>query len=154
VDGKLVFWTWAFAVLLAVAVLAVSGVREIRAGHPQRHRRRMLGAAALVGLFLVTYVVKIVVLGREDRSAWNAASLWALYFHEVCVAVMMLAAGVATLRARRFGRLQAGASPAPEARAEDRRVHRRVGKVAVVASIFALLTAAGVLAGMYARAGS
>lgn len=153
-DGKLAFWNWAFAILLAVAALGVSGVREIRAGRVQRHRRRMLAAGALVGLFLATYAVKLVAMGREDRSLWSAASLWTLYLHEVCVAVMLLGAALALMRARRFGRLQDGAAPAPDARVEDRRLHRRAGKVAVVASILALLTAAGVLAGMYVRAGT
>jgi uncharacterized membrane protein YozB (DUF420 family) len=114
----------------------------------------MLTSASLVGLFLVSYVIKAIVLGREDRSLWSQASLWTLYVHEACVAVMLVAAGIALMRARRFGPLRDSAPPAPEARERGRRVHRRAGRVAVSASVLALLTAAGVLAGMYARVGS
>jgi uncharacterized membrane protein YozB (DUF420 family) len=114
----------------------------------------MLTSASLVGLFLVSYVIKAIVLGREDRFLWSQASLWTLYVHEACVAVMIVAAAIALTRTRHFGPLQDGESPAPEARERGRRVHRRAGRAAVAASVLALLTAAALLAGMYARGGS
>jgi uncharacterized membrane protein YozB (DUF420 family) len=114
----------------------------------------MLTAVSLVGLFLVSYVIKVILLGREDRSSWSQASAWTLYVHEACVAAMLVAAGIALTRARRFGPLRDGAPPAAEPRERGRRVHRLAGRVAVAASVLALLTAAGVLAGMYAREGS
>ncbi|MFQ5417465.1 MAG: DUF420 domain-containing protein [Myxococcota bacterium] len=153
-DAKLAFWTWALANFVAVVVLGLDGVRHIRAGRVHAHRRRMLTAAGFVGLFLVSYLSKVAFVGREDRSQWSDASLVTLYVHETCVAVMLLAACVAWLRTRRFGKLQDGVPPSPEAREPDRRVHRRAGRVALVAGGLALLTAAGVLAGMYGRAGS
>lgn len=153
-DGKLAFWTWAFAIIVAVVAVALAGVRDIRAGRAPAHRRKMLTASVLVGVFLLSYLAKLALLGREDRGAWDQASLWTLYIHELCIAGMLLAAIVAVTRARRFGKLQSGETPAPEARAEDRHFHRRAGRVAVAAGVLALLTAAGVLAGMYARAGT
>ena len=45
-----------------------------------------------------------------------------------------------------------GPNPAPEADEGDRRVHRIAGRIAVIASLFALLTAGAVLTGMYSRA--
>jgi uncharacterized membrane protein YozB (DUF420 family) len=152
-DAKLAFWSWALANFAAVVLLGLDGVRHIRAGRVHAHRRRMLAAAGFVGLFLLSYLFKVAFLGREDRGQWSDASLSTLYIHETCVAVMLVAAGLAWLRARRFGKITDGATPAPEARAQDRRVHRRAGRVALIASGLALLTAAGVLAGMFGRAG-
>jgi uncharacterized membrane protein YozB (DUF420 family) len=128
-------------------------VRRVRSGNVTGHRRMMRTSTALVGLFLVSYVVKVLLIGREDRSTWDDASLWMLYVHEFCIALMILAAGAGLSRARRFGRLRDGDVLAPEARARDRRIHRIAGRVALVASAAALLTAGGVLAGMFARAG-
>jgi hypothetical protein len=111
-------------------------------------------SAALVGAFLLSYLVKVGVLGKEDRSLWSTFDVWTLYIHELCVMAMLVAGGVAALRARRFGEVRETAPPAPDARPDDLRVHRVAGKVAVVASVFALLTAGMVLLGMYSRAGS
>jgi uncharacterized membrane protein YozB (DUF420 family) len=154
IDVTLAYWTWAFANLFLVVAFGITGIRRIRRRLARGHRRMMLTAVSLVGLFLVSYVIKVIVLGREDRSSWSQASLWTLYVHEAFVAAMLVAAGIALMRARRFGPLQDGAPPAPEARERGRRVHRHAGRVAAAASVLALLTAAGVLAGMYARGGS
>jgi uncharacterized iron-regulated membrane protein len=109
-------------------------------------------AASLVGLFLVSYMVKLPVLGREDRSLWSTFELWTLYTHELCIFAMLVAGAVAALRARRFGEIRDGPNPAPEAEERDRRLHRIAGRIAVISSLFALLTAAAVLTGMYSRA--
>jgi len=153
IDPKLVYWTWALVNFALVVVCAVAGVRRIRSRQVHGHRKLMLAAAAFVGLFLVSYLVKVAVLGREERGSWTAGWRWALYVHEACVAAMLVGAGVAVTRARRFGALRDGEPPAPEAREHDLRVHRRAGRVAVAASVLALVMAAAVLAGMYTRAG-
>jgi len=70
------------------------------------------------------------------------------------VAVMLLAAGVAATVARRFGSVLDGEPLAPEVSARSRRLHRRAGRVAVAAGLLATLTAAGVLLGMFTRAGA
>jgi uncharacterized membrane protein YozB (DUF420 family) len=134
---------------------ALAGVREVRAGRVREHQRRMIAAGSLVALFLVSYVFKVLALGREDRSGWSAGELAVLYLHETCVAVMLLAGGYAGVRAWRF-RASLGANapnPLPAAVAVERLQHRLGGRTAVVAAVFALLTAGAVLAGMYARAG-
>jgi uncharacterized membrane protein YozB (DUF420 family) len=136
-----------------VVACALAGVRHIRHRRARGHRQMMLTAAAFVVLFLVSYLVKVALLGREESGSWSAGWLWVLYVHEACVAAMLLAAGVALTRARRFGPLRDGEPPAPEASEGDRRVHRRAGRAAVAASVLALGTAAGVLVGMYTRAG-
>jgi uncharacterized membrane protein YozB (DUF420 family) len=153
IDPKLAYWTWALVNFALVVVCALVGVRRIRSRQVHGHRKWMLAAAAFVGLFLVSYLVKVALLGREERGTWSTGWRWALYVHEACVATMLVAAGVALTRARRFGALREGDPPAPEAREQDLRTHRRVGRVAVTASVLALATAAVVLAGMYTRAG-
>ena len=151
-DAKLIYWTGSFVNFALVVGCAVAGVRRVRSGNVTGHRRMMRASVALVGLFLISYLLKVLLVGREDRAAWTDASLYILYEHECCIALMIIAAGVGLSRARRFGELRDGDVRAPEARDQDRRVHRIVGRVAVVASTMALLTAGGVLAGMFARA--
>jgi uncharacterized membrane protein YozB (DUF420 family) len=136
-----------------VVLCCVVGVARVRAGRALSHRRLMQVAGVLVVVFLGSYLLKVSLLGREDRSLWSASEHWLLYVHELCIVVMLIAGGVAGLRARRFGEIRDDANPAPNAEAADRRVHRLAGRVAVTASVLALLTAAGVLMGMYSRAG-
>jgi uncharacterized membrane protein YozB (DUF420 family) len=131
VDPKLVYWTLALANLGSIAGCLLAGVLRIRRRDVRGHRRRMLTASALVGLFLFSYVLKLVFLGREDRSLWTALDRALLYTHELCVAAM-LAAPTRALRVHR--------------------VHRRAGRAAVIGCLLALVTATLVLAGMYARA--
>jgi hypothetical protein len=115
----------------------------------------MLSAAALVGVFVLSYVVKLLVLGREDRSGWGATSIWVLRIHELCVFAMLLAGGRAGAKALRLrltrnatGRPEDAPAPAPLAQA-----HRRAGRLAVAAAALGFALATLVLAGMYRRAG-
>lgn len=150
-DPGLAFWTLALADLAAVAGCAAAGVRRIRRGDVAGHRRMMLGAAALVALFLVAYASKLAWLGHEDLAAWSPADRRVLYVHELCVAVMLASGGYAGWRAWRFRRR---IEPTLERRSprRERVHHRRAGWVAVVASGLGLATALAILAGMYTRA--
>jgi len=112
----------------------------------------MIGAMTLVAVFLVAYAIKLGVLGREDRSSWGALSLTILYAHEACIATMIVAGTAAVARARRFGDAARLVVAPVEGRTRDRRFHRAAGRIAAIASVLALITAAGVLAGMYLRA--
>jgi uncharacterized membrane protein YozB (DUF420 family) len=150
--AKLAFWTWALVNLGAVVAFAASGVRAIRRGDVAVHRRRMLASGLLVVLFLVAYLVKVGVLGKEDRSLWSAQDRLVLYVHETCVAAMLLGGAYAVWRASRF---RARLGEPPELPAEPlpgSLPHRRAGWIALVGAALALVTAAGVLAGMFARA--
>ena len=60
---------------------------------------------ALVLLFVVSYGIKLLVMGGEDRTGWSFTSLVVLYVHEACIATMLAAGAVAALRARRFDRI-------------------------------------------------
>src|SRR5262245_57157425 len=154
-DPRLAYWTFALLDLTAVVGFAASGVAALRRGDVPRHKRRMLTAAALVGLFLVSYLCKLALIGREDRASWGTLSIWVLRIHELCVLVMLVAGAIAGTRALRLRRTRnATRDPRdPPAPAELVRWHRGAGKTAVCAAALALGLAALVLVGMYRRAG-
>jgi len=141
-DPKLAYWTVALANMLAIVALAVVAVRRVRRREIAGHRRLMLGAASLVALFLVSYVAKVGLLGREQLELWDARYVWTLRFHEACVAAMVLAGS----RALWLG-AKTGFSDATRARS-----HRRAGRTALVSALLGVASAGYVLFGMYQRA--
>lgn len=150
-DVHLGYWTWAWVNMTIAVGCALAGVRRIRRGEVAAHRRAMLAAAGLVALFIASYVVKVLVLGKEDLSGWSDGSLLMLRLHETCVLAMLLGgawAGLVAHRIRKAGIQERDANGLPE----TRRVHRRAGWVAVAASALGMLTAGLVLGGMYERA--
>jgi uncharacterized membrane protein YozB (DUF420 family) len=146
VDVKLIFWCAALANFAAVVAAALTGWRHVRRGDVARHRRWMNAAAALVALFLASYAAKVIVLGREPLAAWSPAAVVVLRVHETIVAAMLVAGAAARLLARR---LAPGAAPAAP---RLRRRHRWSGRTALVAGVFALVTATMILVGMFLRA--
>jgi uncharacterized membrane protein YozB (DUF420 family) len=154
-EPKLAFWTAALCLMAGVVAVAGVGVSRRRRGDVSGHRRAMLGAGALVGLFVVAYVGKVLLLGREATSQWSPADRIVLWVHESCVAVMLGAGALAFARARRLARTRnATRDPAdPVAPAPLARGHRGAGWVALAAAAAGWATALLVLAGMYRRAG-
>lgn len=152
-DARVLYWTGALLDLLLVALFAVNGVRQIRRGEVGRHRVSMGIAGALVLAFLVSYLLKLEFLGREDLAAWARIDVWVLRVHETCVAAMLLggvAAGGLGFRMR-GSRTVTGDPAAPQAVASLRRWHRRAGWTAVVGALTGFVTAGYVLVGMYLR---
>jgi uncharacterized membrane protein YozB (DUF420 family) len=154
-DAKVLYWSAALVNMVAVAGLAGWGVRCARRGELARHARAMRAAALLVGLFLLSYLLKLAFLGREALGEWSPLALWTLRVHELCVLVMLvggataLALGRRLRRSRRFTRDDAD----PPAPASLLRRHRLAGRSALAGAILGAATAALVLGGMYARAG-
>ncbi len=151
-EARVLYWSGAFLNILVLAGLAFAGVAEMRRRHGvRRHRRLMLGAAALVGLFLTSYLVKLALLGRESPETWDSSFRYTLWFHESCVFLMLLAGGTALLLAwrQRFLRLASD----PEWRPSPRvlRLHRRAGWTALVSCTLAIASAGVTLAGMVLR---
>jgi uncharacterized membrane protein YozB (DUF420 family) len=142
-DPKLAFWTGAFANMAAIVVLAGVGVARARRREIPGHRRLMRAAAGLVGLFLVAYVLKVAVLGREALELWAPHYVWALRLHETCVLGMVLGGGRALWLGEPGGFREPGRA----------RSHRRAGRVAAISAVLGLASAAYVLLGMYLRAG-
>ena len=150
-DANLAYWSAALANLGVIVACALLGVRAIRAGDMARHRRWMGSGGALIGLFLVSYLFKLIWLGRENRELWTASMKTSLYVHELCIAVMLAAGGYAGLVAWRFRR---SLGPGPQLDRGDAPSgslarHRRAGRVAVIAASVGFVTAFVLLAGMY-----
>lgn len=154
-DAKLAFWCAALANMAVLCAFVARGVAQARRGEMARHRRSMWTAAALVAAFLVAYLLKASVLGKEDMSAWSAAHVANLRIHESFVLLMLVAGGVAIARARAFPGTRSFTRDPADPAADPRRVraHRRAGWTAAVSALLGLLTAAIVLAGMIARSG-
>ena len=153
-DAKVVYWTGAWLNFSFLLAFMVVGVRAVRRGEVAVHRRSMLTAAALVALFLLSYVVKLKLLGREDISVWSLLDVTILRIHETCVLVMLIAGTVAVVLARRMRgtrNVTRDRNDPPAAPALARR-HRLAGRTAGVAAALGWFTAGFVLCGMYARA--
>ena len=152
-DAKVVYWTGAwlnFSLLLAFVVV---GVRRVRAGEVAGHRRAMMTASCLVLLFLLSYVLKLMLLGREDLSLWLPRDVNVLRFHETCVAVMVLAGGFALFLGRRMRGTRSFTRDKsdPVAAQGLTRTHRLAGRSAGVGAALGWLSAAMVLLGMWSR---
>jgi uncharacterized membrane protein YozB (DUF420 family) len=152
-DAKLLYWSGALLNLGAMLVCVALGVRRVRRGDVAGHRRMMLAAAGLVGLFFVSYALKLALLGKEDRSLWTGFDHAVLYVHELCVTAMLLGGGLAGFRAWRFRDRLGPGFELPEGALPGGALHRRAGRVAALGAALGFVTAAGVLAGMFARAG-
>ena len=154
-DLKVAYWTAAWFNLLILSFFALSGVQQVRKGQVARHRRSMLTAVWLVVFFVVSYVVKLAVLGREDLTVWSMTAIWTLRIHEMFVVVMLVAGVTALVRGNRIAKtsLLSDAPDAPALDPDQRLKHRRAGRAAVLGMLLALLTAGCVLLSMYARLG-
>jgi divalent metal cation (Fe/Co/Zn/Cd) transporter len=111
----------------------------------------MLSADARFALFLAAYLGKVTWLGREALSRWSPAARALLRFHEACIAVFLLAGACALVLAWR-NRLRHVGARTPTSLARAAQLHRRAGWTTLVASALGVLSASGVLWGMFARA--
>lgn len=152
-DAKVIYWGAAVVNFAALTTIAIAGVRQAKRGEYARHRRSMLVAAGLVAGFLVSYVLKLALLGREAVSTWSARDVWTLRLHETCVLAMLLGGvlafrhGRALQRSRRFTRDPADPQPA----ASDVSRHRLAGRVALAGALLGLFSAVFVWLGMWSR---
>jgi uncharacterized protein DUF420 len=154
-DPKLLYWTAALVNLGAVVVCAGVGLRRVRRRELEAHRRSMLAAAWLVAAFLVSYGLKVALLGHEQLELWDARYVRGLHVHESFVLGMLACGGAALFQARRLGLPRGPSSPPFEARrlARELRLHRWLGRIGIASSACGFATAAYVLWGMYERAG-
>jgi len=152
-DPKLLFWTAALVNLAVLCGFALSGVRSVRRGEIARHRRAMKIASLLIVAFLGAYVLKVVVLGREDQSVWTSLDVWVLRIHELFVMFMIGAGSVAWLQVKKLvdTRLVTHDPNDPMPDPKVVRTHRVAGRTAVISALLAFLFAIGVLVGMFAR---
>ncbi|MFP5287694.1 MAG: DUF420 domain-containing protein [Thermoanaerobaculia bacterium] len=154
-DPRLIYWSFALLVLLLMVAAALLGWWSARRKDVRRHRLFMNTSVVLCLFFLVSYVWKVFWLGKEDLSVWSRSDLLVLRIHELLVGTMLVLGGGGRLIAGRFSRwiLPSGhLSSAGEDRRKALRLHRRMGRIAILISAAALITAALILAGMYQRA--
>jgi len=153
-DPKLVFWTAAIVDLGAVCFFALLGVRCARSGEIARHKRSMAIASGLIVVFLLSYILKVQLLGREDMSVWTSLDVWVLRIHEVFVMQMLVGGGIAWIQGRKLLATRLVThdpnDPLPDAR--TLRIHRFAGRTGVIGSVLAFAMALWVLAAMYLRA--
>jgi hypothetical protein len=152
-EAKVLFWTGAFVNMGVVVGLAIAGIRHVKAGRMETHRKLMIASALLVVGFIVAYGFKLHFLGREDLSVWSRAAVWSLRFHECCVLTMIVGGGFAfryggKLRTTRVFSLDE-ADPMPDEAIVRR--HHRAGGTAVIGAILGFISAGFVLVGMYTR---
>ena len=150
----LYFWTAALVDLAIVCATAILGVRCARRGEIARHRQAMKIASWLVVAFLLSYVLKVLVIGREDMSVWSSFDVWVLRFHELFVISMLVAGSAAWIQSRKLvgTRIVTRDPKDPEPDPRALRWHRRAGWSALLAALFGFALAIGVLAGMFQRA--
>jgi hypothetical protein len=150
----LFFWSAALVNLAVVCALALLGVRCAHRGEIARHRRAMKIASWLVVAFLLSYVLKVVLIGREDMASWSRLDLWVLRCHELFVVIMLIAGSAAWIQSRKLvgTRIVSRDARDPEADPKVLRGHKRAGWAAVLSALAGFVLAIGVLAGMYSRA--
>jgi len=155
-DAKFVYWLAAWINMAFVVAFAARGFQRVKARAYATHKRTMLIASFLVGGFVVSYVFKVVLLGKEALETWEPAFRTVLYVHETCVLAMVVGGAIALWKGLRTGlnRLATEGAPATEdavAFSRAATLHRRAGLTALVASVAGLVTATIVLYGMYHR---
>ncbi len=150
----LYFWTAALVNLAIVCATAILGVRCARRGEIARHRQAMKIASWLVVAFLLSYVLKVLVIGREDMSVWSSFDVWVLRFHELFVISMLGAGSAAWIQSRKLvgTRIVTRDPKDPEPDPKALRWHRRAGWSALLGALLGFALAIGVLAGMFQRA--
>lgn len=144
-NANLGFWLGAWLLFGSAVATVGRGVWLARHQRHDEHRRAMTAAVWLIGAFLVAYVAKVLVLGREDRSAWTSADVMVLRIHESLIAIMLLSGTWTRLAAARLATSSTGIVGTPA----DRRRHRRLGRLTAIAAIAAFGTGSWVLLRMW-----
>ena len=104
--ARIVYWCLALVPVGGAVVSAWVGVRAVRDGRVDDHRRWMNRASLWVIAFLVSYLLKLALLGREPLATWSAGRIVVLNVHRALVE-SMLVLGVVN---RILGRVVLGAA--------------------------------------------
>ncbi|MBX3236301.1 MAG: DUF420 domain-containing protein [Nitrospiraceae bacterium] len=127
-DPKSWLWYGVVATITVAYVVALAGIRAAKHHDVSHHSRRMLTASVIVGLWLIAYVTKQVLFGREQFGG-SRAEYWGLYvpvfsLHMLC-ACLTIAMGSYNLYMG-FTRLYMGTGVG--AMVAGVSLHRRLGR--------------------------
>ncbi|MBO1318342.1 DUF420 domain-containing protein [Acanthopleuribacter pedis] len=147
---NLMFWGYAYLLTTTAVFFAILGWRNIIAGDIQAHKQKMGAAINLILFFVVSYVVKVIVLGREDKTNWTPFYLYTLYIHETFIALMLLTGGWARWLAHTFRTSLTGDSVS-DVHQKQRRLHGKLGRACIASALCGLFTATIILWGMANR---
>lgn len=149
---NLIFWFYAYGLTFVALFLAYTGVAAVRKGDLARHRALLNMACSLIIFFVISYVFKMVFLGREDKSEWDVIYKIVLYIHEALIATMLVTGAWARWLAFKF-RDSLFAQQLPTEHEAMRQKHRTLGLWCIYSATLALLTASVILYGMVQRGG-
>lgn len=149
-NWNLVFWFYAYGLTMLALLMAYTGVGAAKRGELARHKALLNFACNLILFFVVSYVFKMLFLGREDKSTWTLSYKIVLYIHEALIATMLVTGARARWLAHKF-RDSVFAQQLPDEHIGMRKQHRLMGKICIYAATFALLTASVILYGMVQR---
>lgn len=149
-NSNLIFWFYAYAVTVCALVFAFRGVGRAKKGQLEAHRKDMIRACNLIILFVLSYVFKVLFLGREDKSSWESTYLWILYIHEALIGLMLVTGVWARILAAKLATTLTDPNPS-DMILTLRRKHAKIGRTCIIAAVCALFTAAIILYGMWQR---
>jgi len=129
-DVRTILWYGVLGSITGAYLVAVAGVRSARRHDVAYHSQLMIRACAIVGLWLVAYVAKQVLFGRE-RFGGTEQEYWRLYVPvfslHMGLAVATIGLGVYNLY-KGLTRLRYGSVGAMAA---GMTAHRRLGKALI-----------------------
>jgi uncharacterized membrane protein YozB (DUF420 family) len=139
-DGKTILWYGVLVSITGAYLVALAGVRSARHHDVAYHSRLMIRACTIVGIWLVAYVLKQLLFGRE-RFGGTETEYWSLYVPVFSTHMLLAVAtigvgaynlytGLTQLRYGSVGAMAAGMS-----------LHRRLGKLLVWSFTGTMLTA-------------
>jgi len=130
-DTKTILWYGVLGSVTAAYLVAMAGVRSAKHGDVPRHSHRMITACLIVGIWLVAYVSKQALFGRE-RFGGPEADYWRFYVPLFSVHMLM---AVTTIGLGAYNlyigltKLRQGTGVGAMAAGVSR--HRRMGKILV-----------------------
>jgi uncharacterized membrane protein YozB (DUF420 family) len=139
-DLKSILWYAVLSSITAAYLVALAGVRAAKAHDVPHHARRMIIACTIVGIWLIAYVSKQVLFGRE-RFGGTDTQYWSLYIPlfsthmvlamtTIAIGAYNLYMGLHQIRFGSVGAMSAGMT-----------VHRRLGTLLVWTFSGTMLTA-------------
>lgn len=139
-DLKSILWYAVLASITGAYLVALAGVRAAHQHDVPHHSRRMVIACTIVGIWLIAYVIKQLLFGRErfegdDREYWTLyvpvfATHMALAVTTIGLGAYNLYMGLHRLRYGSVGAMAAGIA-----------LHRRLGKLLIWTFSGAMLSA-------------